>query len=81
MKDSHSARREAFWGSLVFLCGVVFAAADFARDLRWIWGYIIGVKCMLAGGAFLVRGLIGLYEYRGESGADPQVCANLLQRR
>jgi hypothetical protein len=44
-----------------------FVAADFARDLRWIWGYIVGVKCMLVDGAFLVRGLVGLYEYRGES--------------
>jgi hypothetical protein len=69
------ARRETFWGALVFVCGVGFVAADFARDLRWIWGYIIGVKCMLVGGAFLVRGLVGLYEYRGERGADPPVCA------
>ena len=61
------AKREAFWGSLVLLCGMVFIVHDLVRDLTWLWGYIIGLKLTMVGGFRLAQGLLGWYEYRGES--------------
>jgi hypothetical protein len=58
------ARRETVWGSLIFLSGVGFIVVDLRHDLLWIWGYVIGLKMVIIGCAFLVRGLAGLYEHR-----------------
>jgi len=61
------SKRETFWGSVVLLCGVALIIVDFARDLAWIWGYVIGLKLTVVGGSFLVRGCVGWYEHRSES--------------
>jgi hypothetical protein len=61
------AKRQAAWGSLALVCGMVFIAHDFMRDLTWIWGYIIGLKLTLVGGFRLLQGLLGWYEHRGDS--------------
>jgi hypothetical protein len=61
------SRRETFWGSVVLLCGIALIAVDASRDLAWIWGYVIGMKLTLVGGAFVVRGSVGWYEHRFES--------------
>jgi hypothetical protein len=58
------ARREAWQGAALWLCAAVFIAVDIHHDLAWIWGYVIGVKLLIVGTAFLVRGLVGLYEHR-----------------
>ncbi len=58
------AKREAFWGLLLASCGTGFIVYDARHDLKWMWGYLIGMKLFIVGGSFLVRGLVGLYEHR-----------------
>lgn len=58
------AKRETIRGSLLISCGIAFIALDVARDLLWMWGYIVGLKLCLIGGSFLVRGITGIYEHR-----------------
>jgi len=60
------SKRQTFWGSLVFACGLAFVVRDFMRDLTWIWGYVIGLKLMTVGGFRLGQGLVGWYENRAE---------------
>ena len=58
------AKRETAWGVTIVCCGIAFIIVDFRHHLEWIWGYIIGLKLVIIGGSFLVRGLVGLYEHR-----------------
>jgi len=58
------AKREAAWGLLIVAGGIGFVIYDARHELAWLWGYIVGIKLLLVGGNFLVRGLIGLYEHR-----------------
>ncbi len=58
------ARRETLRGLTLMSGGAVLVLIDVRHDLTWMWGYIIGAKLALIGGAFLVRGLIGLYGHR-----------------
>lgn len=54
------ALKELVGGSILFACGVMLAAIDFHRDLQWIWGYVLGLKCMIVGTCLIVVGAIGL---------------------
>ena len=58
------ARRQTGFGLLLLAVAMVFVAYDAAHDLRWMWGYIVGLKLTVIGGSFLIRGLAGLYEHR-----------------
>lgn len=57
------AKREAAWGSVIATAGVCFVIYDARHDLAWLWGYIVGIKLLLVGFNFLIRGLIGIREY------------------
>jgi hypothetical protein len=54
------ARKELIGGAALLVCGVILAAIDFHRDLQWIWGYVIGLKCMIVGISLMVAGVVGL---------------------
>lgn len=56
-----AARRNTVWGSLALLCGAILVVIDFRRDLAWLWGYIVGLKCMIVGTSLLINGLSGLH--------------------
>jgi hypothetical protein len=58
------AKRETAIGLAVILVASLFFFYDVRRDLRWMWGYIIGAKLLIIGGSYLVRGAAGLFEYR-----------------
>jgi hypothetical protein len=58
------ARKELTGGLILFVCGVILAAIDFHRDLQWIWGYVLGLKCMTVGTILMVAGAIGLRKER-----------------
>lgn len=58
------ARREALQGAALWLCAAIFIGVDIHHHLAWMWGYVIGLKLLIIGTAFLVRGLVGMYEYR-----------------
>ena len=38
--------------------GMGLVGYDASRGLAWIWGYVIGLKCMLLGGVLLTRGFV-----------------------
>jgi hypothetical protein len=61
---SGRARKELIGGVALFVCGVSLAAIDFHHDLRWIWGYVLGLKCMIVGISLMVAGFIGLRKKR-----------------
>jgi hypothetical protein len=68
------ARRMALGGAALACVGLTFVGIDASRDLAWIWGYVIGLKCLLLGGVFLSRGFIEWRELRREaqfSAGDP----------
>ena len=54
------ARKELVGGAVLFICGVILAAINFHRDLQWIWGYVLGLKCIIVGTCLIVAGAIGL---------------------
>jgi hypothetical protein len=58
------ARKELIGGSVLFVCGMILAAIDFHRNLQWIWGYVLGLKCMIVGTCLMVAGAIGLQKER-----------------
>ncbi len=58
------ARKEMWIGVGILAVASVFIAYDVKRDLTWLWGYIIGLKLSIIGGAFLVRGISRYLEAR-----------------
>jgi hypothetical protein len=60
------AKREASIGAALVSLGILLMIYDARRDLTWMWGYIIGAKCTIIGGAYLIRGVAGLWEHRLE---------------
>jgi len=60
------AKGEALRGFAILAAGIFFIMLDVRHDLRWMWGYILGLKLTVVGGSFIVRGLIGLHENRAE---------------
>ena len=52
---------------------IMWRAIDFSRDLAWIWGYVIGLKCLIIGIVFVSRGFIEWRECRqGEQSSRHQ---------
>ena len=60
------ARREASIGASVISLGIALIVYDARHDLSWMWGYIVGAKCIVIGGAYLIRGVAGIWENRVE---------------
>jgi len=58
------ARRLSALGIVLMCFGGVFVAIDVRHDLAWIWGYVIGLKCLLLGGALTTRGFLERREFR-----------------
>ncbi len=54
-----AAWRFTYWGAFILACGVALVTVDGLHDWHLIWGYVIGNKLILAGGALLLRGLLG----------------------
>ena len=60
------ARRLALGGTALACAGITLVAIDVSRDLAWIWGYVIGLKCLILAGIFLTRGFAEWREFRHE---------------
>jgi hypothetical protein len=60
------AKREASIGVAVVAVGTLMIIYDARHDLSWMWGYIVGAKCVIIGGAYLIRGITGMWENRSE---------------
>ena len=58
------ARRRLYGGLAAVCAGSVLIAWDFHRDLLFMWGYILGVKMVLAGGAVAIQGALMLRDLR-----------------
>lgn len=59
--------KRSTWIGIALLAGAsLFIVYDARHDLRWMWGYIIGLKLAIVGGSYLVRGVAGLFEHRPE---------------
>jgi len=56
------ARRNTTIGLLLFALAAVFIVYDARHDLAWLWGYIVGLKLLIIGSVFLVRGTAGMIE-------------------
>jgi hypothetical protein len=60
------ARRLALGGAALACAGITFVAIDVSRNLAWIWGYVLGLKCLILAGIFLTRGFVEWREFRHE---------------
>jgi hypothetical protein len=58
------AKRLLFIGLAVLSVAAPFIIYDAKRGLRWMWGYIIGLKLFIIGGTFVIRGIVALLELR-----------------
>jgi hypothetical protein len=58
------ARRRLYSGVAAVCVGIVLIAWDVHRDLLFMWGYIVGVKMVLIGGAAAVQGALMLRDLR-----------------
>ena len=56
------ARRQLMGGIAVLSLGLSLAITDYLHNFTWMWGYILGLKCLVTGGSLLARGIIGLHE-------------------
>jgi hypothetical protein len=57
--------RKRLYGGLAAVCvGTVLIAWDIHRDLLFLWGYILGLKMVLAGGAMAIQGALMLKDLR-----------------
>jgi hypothetical protein len=60
------AKRSIGIGLLLLAGASAFVVCDARHDLRWMWGYIVGLKLAIVGGSYLVRGIAGYFEHRLE---------------
>jgi len=60
------ARRQSLAGAALVCTGTTLIVVDISRGLAWIWGYVLGLKCLLLGGTFLILGLLEWREHRNE---------------
>jgi hypothetical protein len=60
------ARRQSLAGAVLTCIGTALIVVDISRGFAWIWGYVLGLKCLLPGGAFLTLGLLEWYKHRNE---------------
>jgi hypothetical protein len=58
------ARRRLYGGLAAVCAGSVLIAWDFHRDLLFMWGYILGLKMVLIGGAVAIQGTLMLRDLR-----------------
>ena len=58
------ARRNTAIGVLLLALAAAFIVYDARHDLVWLWGYIVGLKLLIIGSVFLVRGTAGIIEHR-----------------
>jgi hypothetical protein len=58
------ARRRLYGGLAAVCIGIVLIAWDVHRDLLFIWGYILGIKMVLVGGAVAIQGVLMLRDSR-----------------
>jgi hypothetical protein len=58
------ARRRLYGGLAAVCVGTVLIAWDVHRDLLFLWGYILGLKMVLAGGAMAIQGALMLKDLR-----------------
>jgi hypothetical protein len=58
------ARRRLYRGLAAVCAGIVLIAGDVHRDLLFMWGYILGVKMVLIGGAVAIQGALMLRDLR-----------------
>ena len=58
------ARRRLYGGLAAICVGIVLIAWDVHRDLLFMWGYILGVKMVLIGGAVAIQGALMLRDLR-----------------
>ena len=57
--------RKRLYGGLAAVCvGTVLIAWDVHRDLLFLWGYILGLKMVLVGGAVAIQGALMLKDLR-----------------
>ena len=60
------ARRQALIGAGFLTLGTTLASVDFHYHMKFIWGYILGLKCLVLGGTFMVRAFCEWFESRNE---------------
>lgn len=58
------ARRRLYGGLAAICVGIVLIAWDVHRDPLFMWGYILGVKMVLIGGAVAIQGALMLRDLR-----------------
>jgi hypothetical protein len=58
------ARRQLLIGAAFISVGVTLAIIDLRHDMRFIWGYVVGLKCLILGGTFVTRGCLELVELK-----------------
>jgi hypothetical protein len=61
------ARRLALTGAGLATVGTGFVVLDFRRDLLWIWGYVIGLKCLIIATVLLTRSFTEWLQFRRET--------------
>lgn len=61
---SKPARRRLYGGLAALCVGIVLIAWDVHRDLLFMWGYILGLKMVLIGGAVAIQGALMLRDLR-----------------
>ena len=63
VRDRYVGRPAAWrftrWGAIIFFCGLALVIVDGLHGWHLIWGYVVGNKLILVGGALLLRGLLG----------------------
>lgn len=58
------ARQRLYWGVAAVCVGSALIAWDVHRDLLFMWGYILGIKMVLIGGAAVIQGALILRDLR-----------------
>jgi hypothetical protein len=58
------ARTRLYAGLAVVCVGIFLIAWDFHRDLLFMWGYILGIKMVVVGGAVAIQGALMLRDLR-----------------
>jgi hypothetical protein len=68
VKENYVGPKPARWrlyGGLASVCvGTALIGWDFHRDLLLIWGYVLGIKMVLVGGAVAAQGALMLRDLR-----------------
>jgi hypothetical protein len=62
------AWRNTAIGVLLLALAAAFIVYDARHDLVWLWGYIEGLKLLVIGSVFLVRGTAGALENHSSKG-------------